>query len=97
MTEKKTGAHAKKGVPARKRTCRDFLEYWSPKLREINEDAELDYSFRDDAITVTDMTIPSALRTGVLFTRAEVEDREDQKFGEFAERIKAYMLAGRPK
>ena len=88
---------AKKSVPARKRTCRDFLEYWSPKLREINEDAELDYSFRDDSITITDMTIPSALRTGILFTRAEVEDHADQKFGEFAERVKAYMQMGRPR
>ena len=88
---------ARKGVPARRRTCRDFLEYWAPKLPEINEDAELDYSHRDDSITITDMSIPSALRTGVLFTRAEVEDNADQKYGEFAERVKAYMLAGRPK
>jgi hypothetical protein len=91
---------ARKGGPVHKRTCREFLEYWGPKLREIEREAELDYSFKLDAITITDMTIPSALRTGILFTRKEVEEHADHRItgaGKFQDRVTAFMAAGRPK
>ena len=80
-------------TPAPKpRTCMEFLELWQPKLRRTVDDMiELDFSFRDDAITITDMRIPSALRTGVLYTRKEVEDRVDLHPGDINERIDRFM------
>ena len=90
-----------KGVtaPPKPRTCADFLNEWMPRVRQIDPMVELDFSFKDDAITVTDMRIPSMLRTGVLYTRAEVQDRLDlvnpNDLAERVERFMAQALKGR--
>lgn len=76
------------------RTCREFLEEWLPRIRNSGEPIELDYSFSDDAISVTDMRIPSALRTGVLYRRHEVEDNVDRVRGDFDKRVKDFLAKG---
>ena len=88
--------HLPKSQPTRTRTCREFLEQWAPRLRAMTESAELDYSFRDDAITITDIRIPSAQRTGVLYTRHEVEDYADKAPGDFEFRLDAFLNKAPP-
>ena len=75
----------------KKRSCMEFLEHWQPRIRSVNVDIEIDFSWRDKAITVTDMRIPSALRTGVLYTQQEVEDGADQVQGDFASRVDRFL------
>ena len=69
----------------------EFLEYWQPRIRAVNADIEIDFSWRDKAITVTDMRIPSALRTGVLYTQQEVEDGADRTPGDFGRRVDRFL------
>lgn len=76
------------------RTCQEFLEEWLPRVRNDGTPIELDYSFNNDAITVTDMRIPSALRTGVLYHRHEVEDKLDRVRGDFAKRVSVFLAQG---
>jgi len=79
--------------PLPKRTCADFLREWQGLSKHFG-DVELDFSFQHDAITITDMRIPSALRTGVLYTRHEVADGIDRIHGDFAKRIQRFMANG---
>ena len=85
--------HRTKGAaPAPKlRNCADFLNEWQPRVWREYDNVELDFSFKDDAITITDMRIPSMLRTGVLYTRAEVETSVDHRLGDFEKRVEAFM------
>ena len=80
-------------TPAPKpRTCQEFLAEWQPRVRSAVDDMiELDFSWKDDAITITDMRIPSALRTGVLYTRAEVEAKADRTLGDLNTRVERFM------
>lgn len=82
----------KKKEPVRIRTCREVLDELSPRLR--GQPFELDYSFKHDAITITDMRVPSALRMGVLFTRHEIEAGADLAPGEFAKRVNEFSANG---
>ena len=77
-------------APERKRSCRDFLDYWQPCVRLIEENAELDYSWKLGGITITDMSVPSALRTKLLYSQAEVEARADAN-GDFERRVAKFM------
>jgi hypothetical protein len=77
--------------PPRPRTCRQFLDKWQPILRTIESYAELDYSFKLDGVTITDMTSPSALRTKLLYSRAEVEAFADAVDGDFERRVAKFM------
>ena len=82
-----------KGVtaPPKPRTCADFLNEWQPRVWREYDNVELDFSFKDDAITITDMRIPSALRTGVLYTRVEVEAKADRTPGDLNARVERFM------
>ena len=84
-----------KGVapPVKPRTCAEFLDEWQPRIRKSVSDAiEIDFSWKDDAITITDMRIPSALRTGILYSRKEVEDRVDiVNPGDLNRRVQQFM------
>lgn len=76
------------------RTCQEFLDEWQPKVRDGEQPIEIDYSWEHDAVTITDMRIPSALRTGVLYKRQEVEDHLDMQTGDFGKRVVAFMSRG---
>ena len=77
---------------AKPRTCQEFLDEWRPRVRKSVDDMiELDFSWKDDAITITDMRIPSALRTGVLYTRVEVEAKADRTPGDLNARVERFM------
>lgn len=78
-------------VPRPVRSCQAFLDYWQPKLRSIHDEIELDFSFSKNAITITDMRIPSALRTDVIYTDAEVKDWVDEKPGDFENRVNEFL------
>lgn len=82
-----------KGVkpPPKKRSCMEFIEYWQPRIRAVDADIEIDFSWKDQAITVTDMRIPSALRTAVLYTQQEVENCVDREEGDFNRRVQDFM------
>lgn len=84
-----------KGIspPPRARTCQEFLDHWLPRIRSISDCVELDFSWRDDSITITDMRIPSALRTGVLYKRHEVEDNADREPGDLEKRVTAFLAS----
>ena len=56
----------------------------------VGSNAELDFSWKDDAITICDMRIPSALRYGVLYTRKEIQDLEGE-FPDFKARVSKFM------
>lgn len=77
--------------PPKKRSCMEFLEYWQPRIRAVDAAIEIDFSWRDKAITVTDMRIPSALRTGVLYTQQEVEDGADRVEGDLNRRVERFL------
>jgi hypothetical protein len=77
--------------PAKKRSCMEFLDYWQPRIRKVTIDVEIDFSWRDHAITITDMRIPSALRTGVLYTQEEVEEGADRAEGDMNARVNAFL------
>ena len=77
--------------PPKKRTCMEFLDYWQPRVRKVTNEVEIDFSWRDRAITITDMRIPSALRTGVLYTQQEVEDGADRVEGDMDIRVNAFL------
>ncbi len=81
-------------VKPRARTCQDFLDEWMPKVRAHGLPIEIDFSFRDNAITMTDMRIPSALRTGVLYTTQDVHDGADHVEGDFGKRVDAFLAKG---
>ena len=82
-----------KGVtpPPRKRTCAEFLDYWQPRVRRTDAPIELDFSWNDMAITVTDMRIPSALRTDILYTQQEVENGADRVEGDLNARVDKFL------
>ena len=73
------------------RTCRQFLDEWEPRLKDIAPDVILDFSFSLDGVTATDMRSPSALRTRLLYKKSEVEARLDQEAGDFVRRIGVFM------
>lgn len=77
-------------APERKRTCQEFLDYWNPRIRAIEDNAELDFSWKLNGITITDMSIPSALRSKLLYSQAEVEARADAN-GDFERRVAKFM------
>lgn len=64
---------------------------WSRKLREIEPEAELDFSWVRDAVTICDMRMPNALRYGDLYKSAEIARDEDLKPGDFEKRVAAFM------
>ena len=91
-----TVTHARKiNRPApRKLQPADYIEIWAPLLRSIEPEAELDFSFSKDAITITDMRIPTAMRTGILFGRHDLDDLAHFKLGEVERRMHDYLSRG---
>lgn len=75
----------------KKRTCQEFLDLWQPKIRAVDADIEIDFSWSKKAITITDMRIPSALRTGTLYTQQEVEDGADRVPGDLNRRVEQFL------
>jgi hypothetical protein len=69
----------------------DYIRQWAPMVRAIDENAELDFSFAKDAITICDMRIPNALRYGNLFTRTELAAEAHKKPGEVERRVREFM------
>lgn len=68
----------------------DYIRQWAPMVRAIDENAELDFSFTKDAITICDMRIPNALRYGNLFTRTELQKGQPAP-GEVERRVREFM------
>ena len=68
----------------------DYIRQWAPMVRAIDENAELDFSFTKDAITICDMRIPNALRYGNLFTRKELQEGKPA-LGEVERRVREFM------
>ncbi len=69
----------------------DLVRKWSAQLRQTEPMAELDFSFSRDAITICDMRVPTALRYGDLYTRAEIEDNLHRVDGDMERRVAAFM------
>ena len=69
----------------------DLVKAWSPIVRKMEPFVELDFSFKDQAITITDMRYPSALRTGPLYTRAELDARAHESPGDLEMRVQRFM------
>lgn len=88
MTDRRKPLARPAGPP---RTCREFLDEWNPQLKDIAPDIELDFSWALNGITATDMRVPSALRTRLLYRKAEVENRADHEPGDFKRRVGAFM------
>lgn len=68
----------------------DYIRQWVPMVRAIDENAELDFSFAKDAITICDMRVPNALRYGNLFTRKELQEGKPAS-GEVERRVREFM------
>lgn len=77
------------------RTCRQFLDEWEPRLKDIALDVILDFSFALDGVTATDMRSPSALRTRLLYKKSEIEARVDREDDDFVRRIGIFMGSAR--
>ena len=75
--------------PERPAQPADLVRQWGPLIREIESDAEIDFSFSKDAITICDMRAPAALRYGVLFKRAELTPRPSDD--EVRRRVREFM------
>ena len=69
----------------------DCVVEWGRKLREIEPEAELDFSWSRDAVTICDMRMPNALRYGDLYKSAEIARDEDLRPGDFEKRVAAFM------
>lgn len=69
----------------------ELVRQWAKLVRDIDVDAELDFSFAKDAITICDMRAPNALRYGVLFTRKELDDLAYRKPDEIERRVREFM------
>lgn len=88
-------AHAKKSPPPVRASLAELIQRWTPGVRAIfGYDAELDFAFVRDAITICDMRVPNALRYGDLFTRKEIEDNVHLTAGEVERRVRAFMARG---
>lgn len=68
-----------------------FIEEWAPYLKQIEADAEMDFSFRNDAVMIVDMRLPNAQKHGVLYKRQEIADGADRIEGDFEERVRKFM------
>jgi hypothetical protein len=84
-------AHAKKTAPPSVKQPSELMREWAPHVRSLNPMAELDFSFSKDAIVICDMTVPNALRYGVLYTRAEINDGLYKLAGDIDRRVNAFM------
>lgn len=80
--------------PVKPRQPSDFLALWGPRMWKIEPDAVLDFSFRDDAVTITDMRYPSVQRRAVLYTSKEIAEEADSVLGDFEKRARAFMDKG---
>jgi len=69
----------------------DLIRQWAPLVHAWEPMAELDWSFNQDAITISDMRVTNALRYGVLYTRHEIEDCLYKIDGDLERRLKAFM------
>jgi len=69
----------------------DIIREWTPLLRKIDDNAELDFSFAKDAITICDMRVPNALRYGVLYGRRDLQDGLHKLPGDFERRVRDFM------
>lgn len=81
---------AKQKIPPPPPQPADYIRQWAPMVRAIDENAELDFSFTKDAITICDMRIPNALRYGNLFTRTELQKGQPAP-GEVERRVREFM------
>jgi hypothetical protein len=84
-------AHAKKTPVEQPKQPAELVREWNQAVRAINPMAELDFAFAADAITICDMTVPNALRYGILFKRAEINDGLYKLPGEIEKRVRAFM------
>jgi hypothetical protein len=69
----------------------DLVREWIPLVRDIDRFAEIDFSYRDDAITICDMRAPAALRWGILYRRHELQDNLYKIQGDLERRVKEFM------
>lgn len=69
----------------------DLIREWAPMLKRIDPNAELDFSFAQDAITICDMRVPNALRYGVLYGRRDIQEGLHKVAGDFERRVREFM------
>jgi hypothetical protein len=81
-------------APPRPKQAADLIAEWTPIVRAIDPNAELDFSFMKDAITICDMRRPSSLRYGTLYTREELLDNLYKLHGDMEKRVRDFMARG---
>jgi hypothetical protein len=89
-----TAAKARRIGPSRPANAREFIEEFYPKLRQVAPQLDMDFSWTDKAVLLHDMSIPTAIRRGVLYTEKEIEDGVFVINGDFERRV-AKFLEGR--
>ena len=94
MTKSGETTMAIKRPPPAKEHPADLIVLWTPMLKRLEPDLEIDYSFAKDAITMCDMRRPSALRYGNLYTGEELDRGEYRKVGDIERRVRSFMAQG---
>ena len=73
----------------------DFIEKYAPEVREMAGDmADIDFSFKQDAVVIHDLRKPAAIRRGILFTSVEIRSGAHDSLGEIERRVSEFMNKG---
>jgi len=84
--------HFSKARPKEKMTPGKFVEMYAERLKLLDDALDMDVCWaKDSAIMLHDMRRPNAIRQGILYTKAELEDGVFEIVGDMERRARKFL------